>query len=105
MHGEGEYLVIWEFRVLRGKEDQFEQAYGPKGVWADFFRTGEGYLGTELVRDATLPGRYVTLDFWTSQKLYEQFRAQNAARYESIDAECEAMTGSEMEIGRFARVG
>ncbi|HKS76106.1 MAG TPA: antibiotic biosynthesis monooxygenase [Terriglobales bacterium] len=99
------YVVIWEFRVLHGKEDQFEQAYGPQGVWADFFRTGEGYLRTELVCDANLPGRYITLDFWNSQKLYEEFRAQNAARYDSIDAECEVMTGSEIEIGRFARVG
>ena len=104
MQGDWQYVVIWEFRVLGGKEGQFEQVYGSKGVWAEFFRTGEGYLGTELVLDASQPGRYVTLDFWSAQKLYEQFRAQNAARYAAIDAECEAMTGSEVEIGRFVRM-
>jgi hypothetical protein len=46
----------------------------------------------------------LTLDFWTSQKSYEDFRQRSAARYAAIDAECEALTESEVEIGRFARL-
>ena len=98
------YLVIWEFRVRRGMEEMFEKHYGPAGTWAQLFRKGEGFIATELSRDLERPGRYLTLDFWSSQKAYENFREQHAARYKEIDAECEAMTESEAEIGRFARV-
>jgi heme-degrading monooxygenase HmoA len=99
------YLVIWEFRVRRGMESAFERSYGPEGSWALLFRGGgEGFVGTELNRDVKETRRYLTLDFWTSEAAYESFREKHAARYKAIDAECEAMTESEAEIGRFARV-
>ena len=60
------HVIIWEFRAQRGREGEFEGAYGPDGDWANFFRSGEGYLGTELMRDLETPGRYVTIDRWTS---------------------------------------
>jgi hypothetical protein len=28
----------------------FEQAYGSEGEWAQFFKQGRGYIGTELPR-------------------------------------------------------
>lgn len=80
----------------------FEKSYGPEGVWARFFRTGEGFVATELIVDES--GRYLTIDYWVSEETYDKFRAQHAEGYQKIDAECEAMTESEMEIGRFARV-
>jgi heme-degrading monooxygenase HmoA len=99
--GGGGYLVVWEFHVKKGEESSFEQVYGPDGTWAQFFRGGEGYLGTELVRDIKAPGRYLTLDFWTSASAYEHFREQNLAEYRVIDQQCEAMTERELEVGRF----
>lgn len=99
------YLVIWEFRVSPGMEAMFEKHYGPGGTWVQLFRKGEGFIATELSRDLKEPGRYLTLDFWSSQGAYESFREQHATRYKEIDAECEEMTESEAEIGRFARVG
>src|SRR5947209_2755150 len=56
------YVIIWEFYVKRGNERAFEEAYGPQGAWARFFRRGEGYLGTELLRNVGQSGRYVTID-------------------------------------------
>jgi heme-degrading monooxygenase HmoA len=104
MDGDWKYLVIWEFRVQRGMEAAFEKSYGPEGIWARLFRNGEGFVATELSRDEKKPGRYLTLDFWSSQEAYESFRAAHAARYKEIDAECEEMTESEIEIGKFARI-
>lgn len=98
------HLIVWEFRAKAGIEQRFEQSYGPNGAWARFFATGEGYVRTELSRDLQVEGRYMTLDFWVSREAYEKFREANADRYHAIDAECEAMTESEVEIGSFERV-
>ncbi len=97
-------MIVWEFRVRAGLVEGFEQVYGPEGRWAQFFRTGKEYVGTELVRDAKDPRRYVTLDFWTSRAAYENFRRQHLAEYEAIDTQCEQMTETESELGRFERV-
>src|SRR5215472_2439052 len=105
MQADWGYVVIWEFRVQPGMEADFERAYGSEGGWAQLFRTGDGFSGTELHRDVSVPGRYVTLDFWSSGEAYQRFRQRNAARYAAIDAECQSLTESEVEIGSFARVG
>ncbi len=104
MDRDWKYVVIWEFHVRRGMESAFEKSYGADGSWAQLFREGAGFVATELNRDVRVPGRYLTLDFWSSEAAYESFRKQHAARYKEIDAECEEMTESEVEVGRFARV-
>lgn len=95
------YVVIWEFRVRENSRDQFEKDYGPQGVWAQFFRRGEGYLGTELLRDAEVAGCYLTVDRWTSQLAYQTFQTQQHAEYEAIDRRCETLTERETRIGAF----
>jgi heme-degrading monooxygenase HmoA len=98
------YLIIWEFRPKAGMERMFEQTYGPSGIWTEFFRRGEGYVRTELTHDPKDPGRYLTLDFWTSRHAYEQFRESSLAEYKRIDQLCEELTQMEVELGRFERV-
>jgi heme-degrading monooxygenase HmoA len=100
---EWRFVVIWEFRVRPGQAERFEQAYGADGLWAKFFRKDEWYIGTELIRDLKAARSYLTLDFWKSQAAYDAFRAQHAAEYQAIDAECEGMTESEREVGRYGR--
>ena len=95
------YLIIWAFQAKPGREQQFETLYGPAGDWARFFAQGEGYLGTALNRDTQIPGRYVTLDFWTSAQCYENFRQEHAATYRTLDERCEELTHSEQQIGCF----
>ena len=97
-----QFLVIWEFVVQPGKEQTFEQIYGPDGDWVQLFRQGHGYCGTKLSRDFDKPRRYVTLDFWESRADYEAFKLQHAAEYKAIDEKCEALTEEEREIGKFA---
>ena len=95
------YVVIWEFRVGENSREQFEEDYGPQGVWAQFFQRGEGYLGTELLRDAAVTGRYLTIDRWTSQLAYQTFQTQQHAEYQAIDRRCESLTERESRMGAF----
>ena len=98
------YVVVWEFRAAAGAEACFEDAYGPRGIWARLFATGEGFVATELNRDLKDPARYLTLDFWESREAYDAFRAKHAAEYAAIDRECEALTAEEKALGAFERI-
>jgi heme-degrading monooxygenase HmoA len=107
MQGDSEkwgYLLIWEFRVQRGSQSDFERIYGPEGEWARLFQSGTGHVQTELIRDAEQPGRYLTLDYWTSPEDYMRFRQLNAERYQQIDKNCERLTDEERQIGGFERI-
>jgi heme-degrading monooxygenase HmoA len=97
------FVIVWEFRVHLIKRRAFERSYGSEGDWAKFFRTGRGYLGTELLRDWQQPDRYITLDYWKSRRHYETFKKQNRKTYQLIDERCEALTTRESEIGQFSR--
>lgn len=99
------YMIAWEFRPKPGTILRFEEAYGPHGMWARFFRQDDGFMATELTRDLNIPGRYVTLDLWVSEEAYERFRAEHAQEYQAIDEQCEELTEQETELGRFERVG
>src|SRR5262249_27741931 len=94
-------VIVWEFRVVPGSEAPFEAAYGPRGDWAELFGRAEGYLGTELLRDAALPGRYLTLDRWATPDAFARFRAVHGEAYAALDARCEAWTQSETRLGAF----
>ena len=93
------HVIMWEFQVKKGGEAEFARVYGPSGEWAQFFRRGQGYLGTELLRDTANPQRYVTIDRWTSSTAYEAFRAQWADEYAMLDQRCEALTERETPLG------
>src|SRR5437667_5310797 len=102
----GRLTAVWEFWVAKDKRRAFEKAYGPNGHWAKLFRRGEGYIGTELIRDREVPHRYVTLDFWASRTAYLKFKKEkeNVAAYKALDKRCNALTQRERLIGEFAKV-
>lgn len=104
-HSTWSYLIVWEFRPKPGAESRFEEAYGPDGIWATFFRQSDGFVGTELNQDLKDSKRYLTLDLWVSKAAHDQFRADHGAEYEGIDAQCETLTEHEFELGSFERVG
>jgi len=99
-----DFLVIWEFRVSPGAERQFEAVDGPSGAWVALFASDPAYRGTRLVRDMSEPRRYLTFDYWASSAAYDAFRQRHVADYLVIDRECERLTESEKEIGRFEGV-
>lgn len=101
----GSYACVWEFVVPAARRAEFEIDYGPDGRWVALFRSAPGYLGTLLLHDDAMPGRYLTVDRWRSVDDYHAFRATHAAQYEALDRECEGLTLAERSIGSFTQVG
>lgn len=95
------FVVIWEYEVHAGREAGFVALYGDKGAWVALFREYPDYIGTELLRDASQPRRFVSIDRWTSQAAYDAFLAAANPRYADIDALGDALTSDERCIGRF----
>lgn len=94
--------IIWTYVVADAARAAFEAAYGPNGDWAQLFRKGEGYLGTELLRKAD--GGYATLDRWRSEADFDAFKQRFGAEYAALDAVCEKLTSAEQKIGVFGSV-
>ena len=46
------YTYIWKYLVPPDSARAFERAYGPKGAWVKLFKKHDGYLRTELHKDA-----------------------------------------------------
>ena len=99
------FAVVWEFYAHANKQREFEKAYAPNGLWGRFFRRGEGYIRTELIRDREEPLRYLTMDVWQSRQAYERFKKENRAEYHAIDKKCESLTRTEKLIGKFQIIG
>jgi quinol monooxygenase YgiN len=99
------YLALWEFQVKPASISAFEETYGPTGAWAQLFRQSPDYLGTELVRDLNRPGRYLTLDRWTSGESLLRFKQDHQAAYAELDKQCESLTEREVFLGEFESVG
>jgi quinol monooxygenase YgiN len=86
-------------------EQEFERHYGPSGTWVQLFRKAPEFIGTNLLRDADVPGRYLTVDRWKDAKSYDLFREKFAAEYKRIDEQMEKLTESEKRVGVFEVVG
>ena len=94
-------LIVFEYEVDEARHERFEAVYGPDGEWAAFFRTGAGYLGTELRRDVADPSRYLVLDRWESREAYEAFLAEHRDEYDRRGRETERLYRRETAVGRF----
>jgi heme-degrading monooxygenase HmoA len=95
------YVVLWRFRPRVGQESEFERAYRSCGEWAQLFRRGDGYLGTELLRRSDDSTEYLTLDRWTSRAAYEAFRARWSSEIRRLDHRLEELTEEETFLGAF----
>jgi len=99
------YLALWEFQVKPESISAFEETYGPDGAWAQLFRHSPDYLGTDLVRDLNYPGRYLTVDRWTSRDALQRFKHDHQSAYQELDQQCESLTEREVFLGEFESVG
>jgi heme-degrading monooxygenase HmoA len=95
------FVVVWQFEIAEDKIAGFEAAYGPDGAWAKLFRSSPDYRGTELLRDAYIPGAYLTIDRWSSEDAFRAFRKAHDADYETLDRTCDALTSRETRIGAY----
>jgi heme-degrading monooxygenase HmoA len=83
---------------------RFESVYGPAGEWASFFGGGPGYVGTELLRDAEAPGRYLVVDRWESADAYNAFVAEHREEYMRRVDETRFLYDQELRFGTFENV-
>lgn len=84
--------------------DAFERAYGADGEWAQFFRQGTGYVGTELLRDIETPGRYLVIDRWESAEAYNAFTSEHREEYMRRVDDTRFYYEHELRFGTFANV-
>ena len=82
----------------------FERAYGADGEWAEFFRQGSGYVGTELLRDVELPTRYMVIDRWESADAYNAFAAEHRDEYMRRVDDTRFFYVQELRFGTFENV-
>ncbi|MCB0194441.1 MAG: hypothetical protein KDJ65_21000 [Anaerolineae bacterium] len=99
------FVYVWEYRIKEENRDDFEQVYGPTGDWVQLFQKSEGYLGTELHWDVSKALRYVTLDYWESREIRDDFRQQFAQELADLDRRCESLTEREIFLGDFEGFG
>ncbi len=96
------FVVVWQFEIAEENVSAFEAAYGPEGSWARLFRSSPEYHGTELLRDAYIPGSYLTIDRWANEDAFRAFRRDHDAEYEQLDRSCDALTSRETRIGAYS---
>jgi len=95
------FVVVWQFEIAEEKVPEFEASYSSEGAWAKLFHASPHYLGTELLRDAYIPGSYLTIDRWASEDAFRAFRKSHDAEYESLDRACDSLTTRETRIGAY----
>jgi heme-degrading monooxygenase HmoA len=95
------FVVVWQFEIAEDKIPMFEAAYGAEGAWAQLFRSSSSYVGTELLRDAYIPGSYLTIDRWASEDDFRAFRKDHDAEYESLDRSSDSLTCRETRVGAY----
>jgi heme-degrading monooxygenase HmoA len=93
-------VFSYEVRDVAG----FEQAYGANGEWAQFFQGAPGYIGTELLRDVELPGRYLVVDRWDSAEAYNAFATEHRDEYMSRVDDTRLFYDQELRFGTFENV-
>ena len=97
-------LIALVFRYEARDAETFEAAYGPEGDWAQFFREGQGYIGTELLRDVESPGRYLVVDRWESAEAYNAFASEHRAEYMRRVDDTRFYYDQELRFGTFESV-
>lgn len=80
------YIRVWEYHVPTDSMPAFLDAYGAAGDWAQLFRRGTGYLGTQLYRDTDTADHFITVDRWTDESAWRNFLDAWADEYSTLDA-------------------
>jgi heme-degrading monooxygenase HmoA len=94
--------LVFSYEVRDAAE--FERAYGPDGDWSQFFAGAGGYIGTELLRDVELPGRYLVIDRWDSVEDYNAFAAEHREEYMRRVDDTRFYYDQELRFGTFENV-
>lgn len=91
--------LVFSYEVPNAAE--FERVYGTGGEWEAFFTGARGYIGTELLRDVEVQGRYLVIDRWESADAYNAFVAEHREEYMRRVDETRFLYDSELRFGTF----
>jgi heme-degrading monooxygenase HmoA len=94
-------VIALVFRYDAREPEEFERVYGAAGDWAQFFRRGAGYIGTELLRDVEELDRYLVIDRWDSAEAYNAFLAAHADEYLRRSDDARLYYLHELRMGTF----
>lgn len=97
-------MIALVFRYEARDAQEFERVYGPEGDWAQFFRQGNGYIGSELLRDLEEPERYLVIDRWETGEAYNAFLAEHEGEYLRRSEESRLHYVQELRFGTFENV-
>jgi heme-degrading monooxygenase HmoA len=97
-------VIAHVFRYEAHDPDEFVRAYGPEGDWAQFFRRGRGYIGTELLQDVEEPERFLVIDRWESVDAYNAFITEHQKEYLRRSDETRFYYVQELRFGTFDNV-
>jgi heme-degrading monooxygenase HmoA len=97
-------MIALVFRYEVRDPAGFEEIYGPDGEWAQFFRRGLGYIGTELLHDVEEPERFLVIDRWESADAYNAFLAEYQEEYMRRSDEARFHYVQELRFGTFENV-
>ena len=97
-------MIALVFSYEAREPEGFERAYGAEGEWAQFFRSGRGYIGTELLRDVEMPGRYLVIDRWETAEAYNAFAAEHRDEYMRRVDDTRFHYEQELRLGTFEAV-
>jgi len=95
------FVVIWKFVPKIGLEKEFEEIYGPRGLWTELFNKTNDYIVTSLLKEIDSPNVYLAMDQWKSKDAYESFKLRFFEEYHTIDQRCKDLTELEQIVGEF----
>ena len=98
------YLILWEYQVSPNKQSEFGMIYSPTGTWAELFKRGTGYVGSELLRDESRPNRYFIIDRWLTKKDYETFMLHHEDEYKALSEEYKDLVETESLVGKWITI-
>jgi hypothetical protein len=98
-------VIVREFVVAEGREEDFRKIFGPEGIWFELLRRSAEYLGTDCRLEAEAERRFRVLDYWLSHESFEDFRRQYQQEYEKFSRliASEGLVERETLLGSFYR--
>jgi hypothetical protein len=92
------FVVARGFKVVAGREAQFERLYDSGGEWQELLKKSEGFLRTELRYESVAEARYSSFDHWRSHTDFEMFREAFQAAVTSFEEEIAGRKLIESEV-------
>jgi hypothetical protein len=77
-------VIVREFVVAEGREEDFRKIFGPEGIWFELLRRSGEFVGTDCRLEAAAERRYRVLDYWLSHESFEDFRRQYQLEFEKF---------------------